>query len=154
MSATETHDPMSPDAETAATTPDTAPKPPVGNKLKNGNLGGNPWSAPRCGARNRRGTPCRAAAMKDKKRCRHHGGASTGPRTAEGRARISKANTRHGGRSAEMRALLAQLRQTRLEAELLVAQLVARQRDRSEPHDATTTPDNDNDNGAMNNAWR
>jgi hypothetical protein len=154
MSAIETQDPMSPDAGTAATAPDTAPRPPVGNALKNGNRGGDPWAAPRCGAKNRSDAPCRGAVMKDKKRCRHHGGASTGPRTAEGRARISKANTRHGGRSAEMRALLAQLRQTRLEAELLVAQLVARQRDRSEPHDATTTPDNDNDNGAMNNAWR
>ncbi len=126
MSATETHDPMSPDAETAATTPDTAPKPPVGNKLKNGNLGGNPWSAPRCGARNRRGTPCRAAAMKDKKRCRHHGGASTGPRSAEGRAAVAAARTIHGGRSGDMRALLKGLRETGTAAVIAVADALSR----------------------------
>ena len=28
--------------------------------------------------------------------CRNHGGLSTGPRTAEGRARIAAANTKHG----------------------------------------------------------
>jgi hypothetical protein len=37
--------------------------------------------------------------MKGKKRCRLHGGASRGPRTAEGRARIAAAHYRHGRRS-------------------------------------------------------
>ena len=31
-----------------------------------------------------------------KRRCRFHGGLSTGPKTAEGRAAISAANTKHG----------------------------------------------------------
>jgi hypothetical protein len=35
-------------------------------------------------------------------KCRMHGGASTGPRTAEGLERIRKARTTHGGRTAEM----------------------------------------------------
>ena len=30
--------------------------------------------APRCGARNRRGTPCRSPAVKGRARCRFHGG--------------------------------------------------------------------------------
>jgi len=31
--------------------------------------------APRCGAKTRNGTPCRAPAVKGKRRCRMHGGA-------------------------------------------------------------------------------
>lgn len=34
--------------------------------------------APRCGAKTRRGTACRCPAMRDRKRCRLHGGKSTG----------------------------------------------------------------------------
>ena len=58
--------------------------------LRNGNPRGNPNSAPRCGARTRLGCPCQGPAMKNG-RCRMHGGAATGPRTAEGRARIAAA---------------------------------------------------------------
>jgi hypothetical protein len=36
-------------------------------------------------------------------RCRMHGGASTGPRTVEGVARLRKARTRTGLHTAEMR---------------------------------------------------
>ena len=46
-------------------------------------------------------------------RCRLHGGASTGPRTAEGIERIRKARTKHGAYSGEMRRLrkaIAELR--------------------------------------------
>lgn len=52
----------------------------VADKLANLN------AAPRCGARNRAGTPCQCPAMRDRKRCRLHGGKSTGaPRgTANG----------------------------------------------------------------------
>ena len=53
----------------------------------------------RCNARTRRGTECQKNPMKGKKRCRIHGGASTGPRTAEGRARIVAAHFKHGKRS-------------------------------------------------------
>jgi hypothetical protein len=36
-------------------------------------------------------------------RCHKHGGASTGPRTAEGRERCRAAALKHGGRGAEAR---------------------------------------------------
>ncbi len=52
------------------------------------------YDRPKCGAKTRKGTPCRAPAVWDKKRnrtingrCRMHGGKSTGPKTPEGRAR-------------------------------------------------------------------
>jgi hypothetical protein len=60
-------------------------------------------SFPRCGARARsRGhEPCRAPPVLDPRtrrprngRCKLHGGLSTGPRTAEGRARIAEAQRR------------------------------------------------------------
>ncbi len=43
-------------------------------------------------------------------RCRMHGGASTGPRTPEGVARVRQAKTRHGRYSAEYRTLMRLLR--------------------------------------------
>ena len=61
----------------------------------------------RCGARARRGTAGQKLPLRGKKRCRLHGGLSTGPRTAEGKARIAEAHLRHGQRSkkfVEMRA--------------------------------------------------
>ena len=55
---------------------------------------------PRCGAKTRQGTPCRAPAVWDRERdrprngrCRMHGGLSTGPRTPEGR-RVAADNAR------------------------------------------------------------
>lgn len=36
----------------------------------------NMRGAPRCGAKNRAGNPCQAAAIRGKKRCRLHGGAA------------------------------------------------------------------------------
>lgn len=45
----------------------------------------------RCGAKTRKGTPCRLLSEPGKRRCNYHGGKSTGPRTAAGRARISAA---------------------------------------------------------------
>jgi hypothetical protein len=71
--------------------------------LRNGNPRGNPNLAPRCGAKTRTGCPCQSPAMNNG-RCRMHGGASTGPRTPEGRARISAANTTHGFYTAESQA--------------------------------------------------
>ena len=70
----------------------------------------------RCGARTRRGLPCRAPAMPHRKggplviggivvaplrygRCRMHGGASTGPRTLEGKASITAGNRRRRRRT-------------------------------------------------------
>lgn len=49
-----------------------------------------------CGAkRHRDGQPCQAKSEAGKKRCRFHGGRSTGPRTAEGKAK-ALANLRRG----------------------------------------------------------
>lgn len=47
-----------------------------------------------CEARTRKGTPCRALSEPGRRRCRFHGGRSTGPRTAEGKARIAAAQRR------------------------------------------------------------
>jgi hypothetical protein len=71
--------------------------------LRNGNTPGDPSTASRCGAKNRRGLPCQCPAMKNG-RCRLHGGLSTGPKTAEGLARIRKAVTKHGRYSAQEKA--------------------------------------------------
>ena len=40
-----------------------------------------------CGAKTQAGHPCRGKSEPGKRRCRWHGGRSTGPRTTEGRAR-------------------------------------------------------------------
>jgi hypothetical protein len=61
---------------------------------------GDPRSAPRCGARTRRQTSCLAPAMRNG-RCRMHGGASTGPKTAQGLANSRRSNWRHGLYSME-----------------------------------------------------
>ena len=42
-----------------------------------------------CGARTRTGQPCRRKGLGKGGRCPNHGGMSTGPRTPEGRARLS-----------------------------------------------------------------
>jgi hypothetical protein len=57
---------------------------------------GADWPGQRCGAKTRKGKECQRPANIRNGRCRVHGGASTGPRTEEGRARISEANLRHG----------------------------------------------------------
>ena len=66
-------------------------------------------AAPRCGAKTRGGWPCRAPAMPNG-RCRMHGGASTGPRTAEGLERVRTARTKHGAHGAEARRVRALVR--------------------------------------------
>jgi hypothetical protein len=76
-------------------------------------------SCPRCGARTRSGRPCRGPAMSNG-RCRMHGGSSTGPKTAEGLARIRAARTTHGMRTAEMEQMRALVRELRAEAKRLV----------------------------------
>ncbi len=45
----------------------------------------------RCGAKTRKGHPCRAKSLPGKRRCRFHGGMSTGPRTPEGKAAVGAA---------------------------------------------------------------
>ena len=71
--------------------------------LRNGNPRGDPNLAPRCGAKTRAGCPCRSPAMANG-RCRMHGGASTGPRTEAGLARLRAARTTHGFYGAESQA--------------------------------------------------
>ncbi len=80
------------------------PMPPVGNRLRHGVIGGDPRTAPRCGAHTRAGAPCKGPAMPNG-RCRMHGGTSTGPRTREGLERMRAARTKHGFYGSEMRAL-------------------------------------------------
>ncbi len=75
-----------------------------------------------CGARTRNSRGCHKPPIKGKKRCRLHGGLSTGPRAAEGKARIAAAHYKHGKRSkaytemrkkiwAELRAIEARMRE-------------------------------------------
>ncbi len=69
-------------------------------------------SPERCKAKTRAGTPCRRFPVKGKRRCRLHGGCSTGPRTAEGRARCAEARFKHGrysGAAMRLRKLLSEL---------------------------------------------
>lgn len=58
-----------------------------------------------CGAKTRKGTPCRCKSEPGKRRCKFHGGMSTGPKTPEGRQRIAEAQRRrwhqHGTLGAE-----------------------------------------------------
>ena len=49
-----------------------------------------------CGAKTRSGKPCAKYPMEGKRRCRNHGGMSTGARTASGRGRIANAQFKHG----------------------------------------------------------
>ena len=49
-----------------------------------------------CLARTRRGIACQKPPLNGKTRCRLHGGLSTGPKTAEGKARIVAAHYKHG----------------------------------------------------------
>lgn len=53
---------------------------------------------PQCGARTRAGHPCLRKGIGRGGRCASHGGASTGPRTPEGRARIAQAQRRRWAR--------------------------------------------------------
>jgi len=43
-----------------------------------------------CNARTQSGRPCRALKLPGRKRCKWHGGLSTGPRTPEGKARVTR----------------------------------------------------------------
>ncbi|WP_420852591.1 HGGxSTG domain-containing protein [Salinisphaera shabanensis] len=44
-----------------------------------------------CGAKRRSdGEPCEAPSVPGKRRCKWHGGCSTGPRTPEGKARVAE----------------------------------------------------------------
>ena len=66
---------------------------------------GPDWPGQRCGAKTRKGTPCQRPARLPVGRCRLHGGASTGPRTEEGLARLTAARTTHGKYAKDKRAV-------------------------------------------------
>ena len=53
-----------------------------------------------CGAMTRKGTACRMASEAGKRRCKYHGGKSTGPKTKEGKDRIAEAQGRRSARQA------------------------------------------------------
>ena len=60
------------------------------------------WPGQRCGAKTRQGSSCKRPANKRNGRCRLHGGQSTGPKTAEGRAKIAAASTTTGQHTKAM----------------------------------------------------
>ena len=80
---------------------------------------GPDWPGRRCGAKTRAGGACQNPAIKDRSRCKLHGGKSIGPRTPEGKARSIAAHTKHGRRSrahvARVKAINAELRRVILE---------------------------------------
>ena len=92
------------------TKPEGVPQKPRRGRLLNGNPPGDFTRAARCGAKTRRGTPCQCPAMGNG-RCRLHGGLSTGPKTAEGIARIRRAVTKHGNYSKRTKAERAEYRE-------------------------------------------
>jgi len=57
------------------------------------------WTGRRCGAKTRQGTACQKPTLKARTRCQLHGGKSTGPKTVEGRQRVSEAHYKHGRRT-------------------------------------------------------
>jgi hypothetical protein len=59
----------------------------------------------RCGARCRDGSHCRRPKLAGRTRCRAHGGASSGPRTAAGRTRSARNSTTHGAYESPARLL-------------------------------------------------
>ncbi|MGA2143887.1 MAG: HGGxSTG domain-containing protein [Bryobacteraceae bacterium] len=82
---------------------DKAPHEKRRGRLKNGNPVGDLNTAPRCGAKTRRGARCQCPSMANG-RCRLHGGLSTGPKTAEGRERSRRAALKHGRYTAAAKA--------------------------------------------------
>ena len=77
-----------------------------------------------------RGTLCQRPARLPVGRCKLHGGASTGPRTKDGLARLTEARTKHGKftkeKRAEARRFAEQGRQMRGELKELEAWFVDR----------------------------
>ena len=75
---------------------------------------GPDWPGRRCGAKTRAGGACQNPAIGGRNCCKLHGGLSTGPRTAEGKARSIAAHTKHGRRSKahveKVKAINAELR--------------------------------------------
>ena len=65
---------------------------------------GQRWQGLRRGAKTRTGSKCQRPAYKRNGKCHLHGGASTGPRTKDGLARLVASKTTHGLYTKEKRA--------------------------------------------------
>jgi hypothetical protein len=80
-----------------------------------------------CNATSKRtGVQCRSVALRGKTKCASHGGRSTGPKTAEGKAKIAAAQLVHGRetRQARIDRSLALKRLAELVVELRIAGLL------------------------------
>jgi len=79
--------------------------------LRHGNPPGDPTTAPRCGARTRRGSACQAPRVRGRRRCRMHGGAAgAGARRGNRNAwRHGKASAAAAAERRAVRALTARL---------------------------------------------
>ena len=71
----------------------------------------------------RSGGRCRAPALRGNRRCRMHGGASTGPRTPEGLARSRRSRWKYGRYSSESRAEQKRVRELLQQTRDLLKQL-------------------------------
>ena len=70
---------------------------------------GSDWPGQRCDAKTRKGTACQKPPIKGKRRCRLHGGLSSGPKSAEGKSRIAETHYRHGRRSKKFVKMKAKI---------------------------------------------
>jgi hypothetical protein len=75
-------------------------------------------------SQDRRGSACQSPAMASG-RCRMHGGASTGPRTAEGLARSRRSRSKHGQYSAVALAEQKRVRELLVQSRELLKQMQA-----------------------------
>lgn len=64
----------------------------------------------RCGAKTRKGTPCQCKALPGKKRCKFHGGMSTGARTLAGRIKALQGLRQYKGRPDLLEARIERLK--------------------------------------------
>ena len=77
------------------------------------------WQAPRCGAKTRQRTPCRQPALRGKRRCRKHGGRSSGA------PRGNQYALKHGRYTAQAIAARREARQTLRALRALIDELKA-----------------------------
>ncbi len=74
--------------------------------------------SPRCGAKTRNGTPCRAPAVKRKHRCRMHGGAA-----GSGAPRANQNALKHGRYTKEHQNFMREIRAQRRSLEETLRQI-------------------------------
>lgn len=90
---------------------------------------GPDWPGLRCGAKTRGGAPCKNPAVTGRRRCRLHGGRSTGAKTPEGLAKLRALHLKHGrsttGAKADAKRRAAVGREVRAELRSIEKELVA-----------------------------